>query len=63
MWLPKAVGSACSTTAAAISPDGDPRSWPTVLILSLDPATHHSYFPIPKGSGGGPVLWEFEPTS
>nr|WP_308188323.1 YncE family protein [Nocardia australiensis] len=31
--------------------------------LALDPATHHSYFPIPKGSGGGPVLWEFEPTT
>jgi DNA-binding beta-propeller fold protein YncE len=31
--------------------------------LALDPATHHSYFPIPKGSGDGPVLWELEPTS
>jgi DNA-binding beta-propeller fold protein YncE len=31
--------------------------------LALDPITHHSYFPIPKGSGGAPVLWEFEPTS
>jgi DNA-binding beta-propeller fold protein YncE len=31
--------------------------------LALDPATHHSYFPIPKGAGGGPVLSEFEPTS
>jgi DNA-binding beta-propeller fold protein YncE len=30
--------------------------------LALDPATHHSYFPIPKGTGGAPVLWEFEPT-
>jgi DNA-binding beta-propeller fold protein YncE len=30
--------------------------------LALDPATHHSYFPVPRGSGGGPVLWEFEPT-
>ncbi len=29
--------------------------------LALDPATHHSYFPIPGGSGG-PVLWELEPT-
>ena len=29
--------------------------------LALDPATHHSYFPVPNG-GGGPVLWEFEPT-
>ncbi|MGF6882041.1 DNA-binding beta-propeller fold protein YncE [Nocardia sp. GAS34] len=31
--------------------------------LALDPLTHHSYFPIPKGSTGGPVLREFEPTS
>ncbi len=30
--------------------------------LALDPATHHSYFPIPQGNGGGPVLWEFEAT-
>ena len=30
--------------------------------LALDPATHHSYFPIPNGTGGGPVPWEFEPT-
>src|SRR5262245_49989929 len=31
--------------------------------LALDPATHHSYFPIPKGTRGSPVLWEFEPTT
>jgi DNA-binding beta-propeller fold protein YncE len=30
--------------------------------LTLDPTTHHSYFPIPKGPKGSPVLWEFEPT-
>jgi DNA-binding beta-propeller fold protein YncE len=30
--------------------------------LALDPATHHSYFPIATGTRGGPVLWEFEPT-
>jgi DNA-binding beta-propeller fold protein YncE len=29
--------------------------------LALDPVTHHSYFPIPKGSDGAPSLWEFEP--
>jgi DNA-binding beta-propeller fold protein YncE len=29
--------------------------------LALDPATHHSYIPIPKGRNGSPVLWEFEP--
>ena len=31
--------------------------------LALDPTTHHSYFPIAKGSSGSPVLWEFEPTT
>jgi DNA-binding beta-propeller fold protein YncE len=31
--------------------------------LALDPTSHHSYFPIPQGAaGGGPALWEFEPT-
>ncbi|OBB17920.1 hypothetical protein A5662_05365 [Mycobacteriaceae bacterium 1482268.1] len=30
--------------------------------VALNPATHHSYFPIPKGSDGSPVLREFEPT-
>jgi DNA-binding beta-propeller fold protein YncE len=29
--------------------------------LALDPATHHTYFPIPKGKDGSPVLLEFEP--
>jgi DNA-binding beta-propeller fold protein YncE len=29
--------------------------------ISLDPTTHHSFFPIPKGANGSPVLWEFEP--
>jgi DNA-binding beta-propeller fold protein YncE len=29
--------------------------------LALDPKTHHTYFPIPKGPKGSPVLWEFEP--
>ncbi|WP_433754925.1 YncE family protein [Nocardia sp. CA-135398] len=32
--------------------------------LAVDPATHHSYFPIPKGTAdGAPALWEFEPTT
>jgi DNA-binding beta-propeller fold protein YncE len=31
--------------------------------LTLDPATHHTYFPIPKGANRSPVLWEFEPTT
>jgi DNA-binding beta-propeller fold protein YncE len=31
--------------------------------VALDPATHHTYFPIPKGSNGSPVLWEYEPTA
>jgi DNA-binding beta-propeller fold protein YncE len=29
--------------------------------LALDPNSHHTYFPIPKGPKGSPVLWEFEP--
>ena len=29
--------------------------------VALDPSTHHSYFPIPKGPNGSPVLWEYEP--
>jgi DNA-binding beta-propeller fold protein YncE len=29
--------------------------------LALDPTIHHTYFPIPKGPKGSPVLWEFEP--
>ena len=31
--------------------------------LALDPTTHHTYFPIPKGANGSPVLWEFEPST
>jgi hypothetical protein len=31
--------------------------------LALDPKTHHSYIPVPKGDNGSPVLWEYEPTS
>ena len=31
--------------------------------LVLDPISHHSYFPIPKGADGGPELWEFEPNN
>jgi DNA-binding beta-propeller fold protein YncE len=30
--------------------------------LALDPATHHSYIPIPKDHNGSPVLREYEPT-
>ena len=31
--------------------------------LALDPTTHHTYFPIPKGANGSPVLWESEPAT
>ena len=31
--------------------------------VALDPTTHHSYFPIPKGPNGSPVLWEYEPSA
>jgi hypothetical protein len=30
--------------------------------LSLDPATHHTYIPIPHGGNGSPVLREWAPT-
>jgi DNA-binding beta-propeller fold protein YncE len=31
--------------------------------LALDPTTHHTFFPIPKGPKGTPVLREFEPVT
>ncbi|WP_433725390.1 YncE family protein [Nocardia sp. CA-129566] len=31
--------------------------------VAVDPDTHHSFFPLPKGRGGGPVLLEFEPST
>jgi hypothetical protein len=30
-------------------------------VVAVDPATHHSYYPIPSGSGGHPVLLERAP--
>lgn len=31
--------------------------------LAVDPDTHRSFFPLPRGASGGPVLREFEPTN
>ncbi|MFX0579144.1 YncE family protein [Nocardia nepalensis] len=31
--------------------------------VAVDPNNHHSFFPLPKGPGGGPVLLEFEPST
>jgi hypothetical protein len=31
--------------------------------VALDPSTHHSFFPIPAGTGAVPVLLEFEPAN
>jgi len=45
-----------------LTPRGSAHLADKAHSLALDPTTHHSYFPIPNGSGGGPVLWEFEPT-
>ena len=45
-----------------LTPRGSAHLADEAHSLALDPATHHSYFPIPKGTGGAPVLWEFEPT-
>ncbi|MDT5102260.1 MAG: hypothetical protein QOC76_5997 [Mycobacterium sp.] len=30
--------------------------------LALDPTTHHSYIPVPKGRDDSPALWEFQPS-
>lgn len=30
-------------------------------VVALDPSTHHSFYPIPHGAGGGPALLESEP--
>jgi DNA-binding beta-propeller fold protein YncE len=30
-------------------------------VVALDPSTHHSFYPIPRGAGGGPALLESEP--
>lgn len=30
--------------------------------VAVDPDTHHSFFPLPRGPGGRPVLLEFEPS-
>jgi DNA-binding beta-propeller fold protein YncE len=44
-----------------LTPRGSAHLADNAHSLALDPATHHSYFPIPNEPGGGPVLWEFEP--
>jgi DNA-binding beta-propeller fold protein YncE len=35
---------------------------PGAKRVAFDLTTHHSYFPVPKGRNGSPVLWEFKPT-
>ncbi|MFL6141174.1 MAG: YncE family protein [Labedaea sp.] len=32
-------------------------------VVALNPATHHSYFPVPAGTNGHPTLLEREPTT
>ncbi len=46
-----------------LSDKGSARLADGAHSLALDPTTHHTYFPIPKGPSGSPVLWEFEPTT
>lgn len=46
-----------------LSPRGSAHLADGAHSIALDPATHHTYLPIPKGSNGSPVLWEYEPTS
>jgi DNA-binding beta-propeller fold protein YncE len=31
-------------------------------VVAVDPATHHTYYPVPAGAHGGPALLEREPT-
>jgi hypothetical protein len=45
-----------------LTPLGSARLADGAHSLALDPATHHGYFPIPNGTGGGPLLWEPGPT-
>jgi hypothetical protein len=45
-----------------LSPRGSAHLADGAHSLALDTATHHSYFPVPKGHDGSPVLWELEPT-
>ena len=30
-------------------------------VVAIDPATHHSYYPVPSGAGGHPALLEWAP--
>jgi DNA-binding beta-propeller fold protein YncE len=48
-------------TTGSLTPLGTAHLAEGAHSLALDPATHHTYYPIPNG-GSGPVLWEFEPT-
>lgn len=56
-WL-----SVFENTSGHLTPRGSAHLAEGAHSLALDPATHHSYFPIPRGNSGAPVLWEFEPT-
>ena len=46
-----------------LAPRGSGRLADGAHSVSVDPMTHHSHFPIPRGTGGAPELWEFEPTA
>ncbi|MFE4458476.1 YncE family protein [Nocardia tengchongensis] len=48
--------------AAHTTPVGAEHLADGAHIVVVDPADHHSYFPIAAGTSG-PVLWEFEPTA
>jgi DNA-binding beta-propeller fold protein YncE len=45
-----------------LTPRGSAHLADGAHTLALDPATHHTYIPVPQGDNGSPVLWEFTPT-
>lgn len=46
-----------------LAPRGSGRLGDGAHSVAIDPVTHHSYFPIPRGTDGAPEPWEFEPTA
>jgi DNA-binding beta-propeller fold protein YncE len=49
-------------THGRLTPQGSAHLADGAHTLALDPATHHTYLPIPTGDHGSPQLWEYAPT-
>jgi DNA-binding beta-propeller fold protein YncE len=49
-------------THGHLAPQGSTHLADGAHTLALDPATHHTYLPIPTGDHGTPQLWEYAPT-